>query len=492
MPGADLLLAVDQGSTSTKVLVVDRGGNVRHVATSALRTSYPRPGWVEQDAGEIVDSVRRAVANAMAGIAPSRVIGVCISSQRESLVLWERETGKPLGPLVSWQDQRTTQMCKDLEAKGVGEDVWRVTGLPLDPMFSGSRATWLLNTFDPGRKAARSGRLRLGTVDSWLLTQVTGTYQTEPGNASRTQLMNLRDRTWDAEMLELFDVPANALPAIVPSSGSFGTIEGLDPLLDGTPVLAVLADSHAALFAHGAWSPGQVKATYGTGSSVMGVCGVDVAVPAGLCLTVAWEGDGPTYALEGNIRASGSTVAWLARTVGLTPATLAEAARKTTTNGGVYLVPAFNGLGAPWWDPDAEGLLTGLTLGTELGHLARAALESITHQVEDVLEDMSTAATPLSVVLADGGATENQDLMQMQADMSGRTVQSSSVAHLSPLGAAHLGGLAAGLWTREELSQWPRPGTSYRPRLDPATRRTFRAGWASAMSRARWRPHVAG
>jgi glycerol kinase len=490
MPEADLLLAVDQGSTSTKVLVVDSGGNVERVATSAVGTSYPRPGWVEQDADEIVASVRGAVASAMEGIAPSRVLGVCISSQRESTVLWDRGTGKPLGPLVSWQDQRTTQTCKDLQARGVGEHVWKVTGLPLDPMFSGTRATWLLDTFDPERAGARSGRLSLGTVDSWLLTQLTGEHQTEPGNASRTQLMNLRSRGWDEEMLELFGVPAEVLPAIVPSSGSFGTIRGLDPLLDGTPVLAVLADSHAALFAHGAWSPGQVKATYGTGSSVMGVCGVEAAVPAGLCLTVAWEGEAPTYALEGNIRASGSTVAWLARTVGLTPAGLAAAARATPTNGGVYLVPAFNGLGAPWWDPDAEALITGVTLGTELGHLARAALESITHQVEDVLEAMSGAAGPFSEVLADGGATENQDLMQLQADISDRTVLSSSVTHLSPLGAAHLGGLAAGLWTLDELARWPRQRTAYSPRLDAAGRRTSRSGWAAAMGRARLRRDV--
>ena len=490
MPEADLLLAVDQGSTSTKALVVDRHGDVQRVATSALRTSYPRPGWVEQNADEIVDSVRDAVASVTEDIEPSRVIGVCISSQRESMVLWERQTGKPLGPLVSWQDQRTTQMCKDLEARGVGDQVWQVTGLPLDPMFSGSRATWLLDTYDPNREGARSGRLSLGTVDSWLLTQLTGEHQTEPGNASRTQLMNLRSRTWDDELLELFAVPPNVLPAIAPSSRSFGTIRGLDPLLDGTPVLAVLADSHAALFAHGAWSPGQVKATYGTGSSVMGVCDLNAAVPAGLCLTVAWEGDGPTYALEGNIRASGSTVAWLARTVGLTPAALAEAARGTTTSGGVYLVPAFNGLGAPWWDPDAEAVVTGLTLGSELAHLARAALESIAHQVEDVLDAMSTAAGPLTDVLADGGAAENQDLMQLQADISDRTVRSSSVTHLSPVGAAHLGGLAAGLWTREELSRWPRQRTSYRPRLDPTNRRNVRAGWASAMARARLRPEA--
>jgi glycerol kinase len=492
MPEADLLLAVDQGSTSTKVLVVDRHGDVQRVATSALRTSYPRPGWVEQNADELVDSVRDAVASATEGIDPSRVIGVCISSQRESMVLWERQTGKPLAPLVSWQDQRTTQMCKDLEARGVGDQVWQVTGLPLDPMFSGSRATWLLDTYDPDREGARSGRLRLGTVDSWLLTQLTGEHQTEPGNASRTQLMNLRSRTWDDQLLELFAVPPDVLPAIAPSSGSFGNIRGLDPLLDGTPVLAVLADSHAALFAHGAWSPGQVKATYGTGSSVMGVCDLDAAVPAGLCLTVAWEGDGPTYALEGNIRASGSTVAWLARAVGLTPAALADAARGTTTNGGIYLVPAFNGLGAPWWDPDAEAVITGLSLGSDLAHLARAALESIAHQVEDVLDAMSTAAGPLPEVLADGGATENQDLMQLQADISDRTVRSSSVTHLSPLGAAHLGGLAAGLWTREELSRWPRQRTSYRPRLDPTNRRTARAGWASAMARARLRPEAPG
>jgi glycerol kinase len=299
--------------------------------------------------------------------------------------------------------------------------------------------------------------------------------------------MNLRDRDWDADMLALFDVPRIVLPRIVPSSGPFPAVKGLEPLLDGTPVLAVLADSHAALFAQGAWSPGQVKATYGTGSSVMGVCEMDAAVPGGLCLTVAWEGDAVAYAIEGNIRASGSTFAWLARTFARTPAALAEVARSVSANGGVYLVPAFNGLGAPWWDPDAQGLITGLTLGTEPGHIARAALESIAYQVEDILAAMSPATGPLPDLLADGGASQNQVLMQIQADISGRRVHASAVADLSPLGAAYYGGITCGLWTREDLHRWPREHTSYTPRLAEDARRALRGQWNAAVSRARMR-----
>jgi len=288
-------------------------------------------------------------------------------------------------------------------------------------------------------------------------------------------------------MLDLFKVPRRVLPRIVSSAGPFPAVKGLEPLLDGTPVLAVLADSHAALFAHGAWSPGQVKATYGTGSSVMGICETGASAPQGLCLTVAWEGTEPAYAIEGNIRASGSTFAWLARILATTPAALADLARGMAANGGVYLIPAFNGLGAPWWDPDVKGLITGLTLGTEPGHIARAALESIAYQVEDVLAAMSQAISPLGDLLADGGASENQDLMQIQADISGRRVHASAVAHLSALGAAHYGGINYGLWTRDDLRNRPHDHTSYTPRLAEDARHVLHGQWNAAVSRARVR-----
>ncbi len=487
MPEADLLLTLDQGSTSTKALLVDQQSDVRKTVTSPVTTTYPRPGWVEQSADEIIDSARRAVATIMEDISPSRIAGLCISGQRESLVLWDATTGDPVSPLVSWQDQRTADICRALQSKDAGEHVSHITGLPLDPMFSGTRATWLLDAADPTRAAARSGRLQLGTVDSWLLRQLTGEHVTEPGNASRTQLLNLRDRNWDADMLDLFKVPRRVLPRIVSSAGPFSAVKGLEPLLDGTPVLAVLADSHAALFAHGAWSPGQVKATYGTGSSVMGICETGTSAPEGLCLTVAWEGTEPAYAIEGNIRASGSTFAWLARILATTPTALADLARGMAANGGVYLIPAFNGLGAPWWDPDAKGLITGLTLGTEPGHIARAALESIAYQVEDVLAAMSQAIGPLGDLLADGGASENQDLMQIQADISGRRVHASAVAHLSALGAAHYGGINYGLWTRDDLRNRPHDHTSYTPRLAEDARHVLHGQWNAAVSRARVR-----
>lgn len=487
MAEADLLLAVDQGTTSTKALLVDDRGDVRGVSAAPVSSSYPRPGWVEQSAEDILGSVRESVATVLAGANPTRIAGVCLSTQRESLVLWEAATGAPVSPLVSWQDQRTTDACRSLQSRGVAERIVKITGLPLDPMFSGTRALWLLDAADPDRTATRAGRLRLGTVDSWLLTRLTGAHLTEPGNASRTQLMNLRDRAWDAEMLDVFGVPDAALPRIVPSAGPFPPISGLHPLLDGTPVLAVLADSHAALFAHGAWSAGQVKATYGTGSSVMGVCDPDSVAPDGLCLTVAWEGDGPTYAVEGNIRASGSTVAWAARTLGRSPAELADLARTVPDSAGVTLIPGFNGLGAPWWDPDAQGLITGLTLGTEPVHIARAALESIAHQVEDVLAAMAPATGALPDLLADGGASENEDLMQVQADLSGRWVHASAVAHLSPLGAAHYGGIASGMWTANDLLSRPRPATTFTPRLTEEARRRLRTSWTAALARARMR-----
>jgi glycerol kinase len=487
MPEPDLLLAVDQGTTSTKALLVDSRGDVRGTSVAPVSSSYPRPGWVEQSADDILGSVRRSVATVLADVSPRRIAGVCLSTQRESLVLWEAATGVPVGPLVSWQDQRTTDLCRSLRNRGADEHVAEITGLPLDPMFSGTRAVWLLDAADPARTAARAGRLRLGTMDSWLLTQLTGAHLTEPGNASRTQLMNLRDRAWDADMLDVFGVPEPVLPSIVPSTGPFPPIKGLEPLMDGTPVLAVVADSHAALFAHGAWSPGQVKATYGTGSSVMGVCERDSVGPDGLCLTVAWESGEPTYALEGNIRASGSTFAWAARTLGRSPADLADLAHTVPDSGGVTLIPAFNGLGAPWWDAEAQGLITGLTLGTEPAHIARAALESIAHQIEDVLVAMAPATGPLPDLLADGGASANADLMQLQADVSGRQVHASNVSHLSPLGAAHLGGISCGLWTPDQVLGQGRARTSCRPQLTPEARSGLRASWKAALARARMR-----
>jgi glycerol kinase len=486
MTVADLVMAIDQGTSSTKALVVDPTGRIIAAKGVALRCEYPRPGWVEQSPEAIVTSVREAVAAVMAGIEPGRIAAVGLSNQRESLVLWETSTGRPVGPLISWQDQRAAAICEALRDQGAGELVRQRSGLPLDPMFSATKARWLLDEYDQGRRRSRDGQLRLGTVDSWLLAQFTTEHVIEVGNASRTQLVSVAAADWDDDLLGLFEVPPQVLGRIVPSIGPFPSVRGLAPLLDGTPIGAVLGDSHAALFAHAGWTPGTVKATYGTGSSVMGLCPAPTAAGGGLCLTIAWDtGSGPERAVEGNIRSSGATLSWLARLVGSTPGALAELAATASSNG-VHLVPGFGGLGAPWWDRGAVGLLTGLTFGSELPQLARAAVESIAFQVEDVVDEIHRWVQPVSVLLADGGATANDQLMQLQADTSGRVVQRAEQTDLSPLGAAHLAGLGAGVWDRAGLEALPRPRTRFAPVESAATSGPRRSAWLAAVARARW------
>jgi glycerol kinase len=402
------------------------------------------------------------------------------------MVLWERASGEAITPVISWQDRRTADRCRALVEQGHGDLVRDTSGLPLDPMFSATKGAWLLDHADPDRVRARRDELCLGTVDSWLLSRFGGDHVVEVGNASRTQLLDVRGCQWDQRLLDLFGIPDSVLPRVVPSIGPFPAARGLAPLPDGVPVAAVLGDSHAALFAHAGWRAGRVKATYGTGSSVMGrVPGGQVG--AGLCLTVAWDDGEVAHAVEGNIRASGATLAWLSGITGRTPAELTALATGVSSDG-VHLVPAFNGLGAPWWDTGARAALTGMSLATGLPQLARAALESVAFQVEDVV----TAVGPVDVLLADGGASESDALMQLQADLSGRTVCRSRVSDLSALGAAHLAGAAIGLWSREQLDAFDRPCDEFTPRTTPDERAAARTAWHDAVAQARLRPDRGG
>jgi glycerol kinase len=496
MADGPLILAVDQGTSSTKALLVDARGGVVARAVAPVSEQQPRPGWVEQDAAELWQSVRAAARDCIDPALAHRIEAVGLSTQRESLVLWDRRSGEPLGPLVSWQDQRTTARCRDLLAAGVAPLVRSASGLPLDPMFSALKAAWLLDTYDPGRRRASAGELCLGTVDSWLLSRSGGDHVIEVGNASRTQLLNVDSRQWDSGLLDLFAVPAQVLPRVVTSCGDFPGARGLDPVPDGTPVRAVLGDSHAAMFAHAGWRPGVVKATYGTGSSVMAL-GDDALEssrpPAagadhGLCRSVAWDLTGPTVAVEGNIRAAGRTLTWLADLFGVAEQVLLDEAAATA--GRVQFVPAFGGLGAPWWEPDAQAVLAGLTLDTRRGELVTAALQAVAHQVEDVVAAIAATIGGVRELLCDGGLTRSSRLMQMQADLSGRRVARSAEPDLSCLGAADAAGLAAGVWSLADLGRRPRPATEYHPATDAATRAAGRARWRATVDLAR-RP-VAG
>lgn len=477
------ILAIDQGTSATKCILVDTAGRVAARASCPLGEARPRPGWVEQDAEEIWCSVLGAVRDCLADRDPRSVAAVGISNQRESVVLWDRRSGAPMAPVVSWQDQRTTADCDALRTPAVERLVRERSGLPLDPMFSAAKARWLLDHYDADRTLARSGRLALGTIDSWLISRLSGAHAIELGNAARTQLLDIRRAAWDADLLELFAVPAAALPELRPSNGPWPVVRDVPGLPDGVPLHAVMGDSHAALFGHGATRPGQVKATYGTGSSIMGLIAQPEAIDTGVCLTIAWQMGEIAYAAEGNIRACGATLRWLADILGLSPSELAELGATARSEGAV-LVPAFNGLGAPWWDDHAVGLITNLTLAAGRPQLARAALESMVHQVADVVEAVGTIET----LYVDGGPTRNDALMQLQADLLGRPLRRTEDAELSALGVAMMAGIGAGLWSAEECRQLPRAQSIFVPAVPEPDRKAVRAAWHAAVARARFRP----
>jgi glycerol kinase len=486
-----LLLAIDQGTSSTKALVVDSSGAVIARAQAPVSLATPEPGWVEQDAEEIWGSVRRAVNEALDAATAKRVVSVGLSTQRESCVVWDRRSGEALTPVLSWQDQRTEPICASLRKRGCGGAIRRKSGLPLDPMFSAAKARWLLDRLPHGQSRAKVGEVCIGTIDAFLLSRFGGEAVVEAGNASRTQLFDVVQATWDEELLAIFDVPLAALPRVVPSIGPFPKARGLAPLPDGAPIGAVLADSHSALFAHGAFAPGPVKATHGTGSSLMGLVERSVvrdgnAGAPGVCLTLAWRLDSSTLAYEGNIRSAGSTLVWAAELLGITTKELADLAVDAPDSRGVYLVPAFGGLAAPWWDPNAAATVTGFSFGVTRAPLARAALDSIAHQIADVVEAFRASGASVERLLVDGGPTRNDQLMQFEADMVGAPVERTSIAELSAMGVAHLAGLTAGIFTLASLARIDRGAQRFTPDASSAAMRAKeRRAWGQAVARAR-------
>lgn len=481
-----LVLAIDQGTSATKALLVDRSGRIVTRGSAPLAQQAPQAGWVEHDADDVIVSMRAAVAEALAAatvdtVAPT-VTCVGISNQRESLLLWDRDTGRPVSPLLSWQDRRTIERCAELTAQGHGPTVRRISGLPLDPMFSAVKAAWLLDRYDPER--TRSDSLCLGTVDSWLLWHLVGEHVIEAGNASRTSLVDLATGDWSPELLDLFGIPRSVLPRIIDSVGVIGPARDV-PGLVGVPVSGVLGDSHAALFAHAGWQPGVVKATYGTGSSLMTLADAAAADVPALVRTIAWRlpGDAAAVAYEANILSAGSTLTWLAAVLGTTVGELADAAADSSE--GVRLVPAFNGLGAPWWDPSAEAVLVGMSLATGRAHLARAALDSVVLQVADVVAAMADAGVQAASLVVDGGMTSNTDLMTRQAALCDLPVRVARTPELSALGAAHAAGLGAGVWTLAELESLAREYDTLSP--DGRDERTLRTleEWHGALSISR-------
>ncbi len=486
------ILAIDQGTTNTKVLLIDRHGQILAQAARPLEQRYPQPAWVEQDASAIWRSVRKAIDACLGAVADPEVAAIAITNQRESVMAWERDSGKPVGPVIGWQCRRTADFCAELRTRGLNAWLAARTGLTVDPLFSASKMRWLLTHLPDAERRAERGELCFGTMDSWVLWNLTGgsVHACDLTNASRTQLLDIQTLQWSEELLQLFGIPRAALPAIRPSSGIVGKSTAIGRLPAGIPIASMIGDSHGALFGQAGFVVGSVKATYGTGSSLMTPTPAPVLSQHGLSTTIAWalSADQVTYALEGNISVSGAVVQWLGEVLDLAdPAEgVANLATHVADAGGVYLVPAFVGLGAPYWNDAARGVISGLTRGSSAAHLARAAIESIAYQVRDVFDVMQTeAGVDLTALLADGGASRNDMLMQFQADIIGRPLLRSASAEASPLGAAYLAGLAVGIWrTLDELAALPRSRERFEPQMSPEERNDRYSGWQRAVARA--------
>jgi glycerol kinase len=500
------ILAIDQGTTNTKVLLFDDESRVVARASRPVSMSFPQPGWVEQDALDLWRSVEAGIRACLADVTLEPDV-VAVTNQRESVLVWERASGRPLGPCITWQCRRTSPFCDELRRRGLHHTIEQKTGLTVDPLFSASKIRWLLDAIPNGRARAAAGELCAGTVDSWVLWHLTGNnarphgereapHATDATNGSRTQLYSLAAGDWDDELLAIFEIPRRILPEIRSSSGLFGTTFAVDGLADGVPIAALIGDSHAALFGHGAVEPGMVKATYGTGSSLMTVTGGRAFSPEGLSRTVAWSLPEHTmFALEGNITMTGGAVDWLGRFLGAADAlAVASLAATVSDAGGVYVVPAFAGLGAPYWDDRARGLISGLTRGTTAAHVARATIESVAYQVRDVFDAMVPDPAGARVtLLADGGASRNDQLMQFQADVLGCPVERSASTDLSAQGAAWLAGLALGIWPSvDALITLPRGVDRFEPSMSQPERADRYAGWIDAVRRARGLPVPSG
>ncbi|MBK8183349.1 MAG: glycerol kinase GlpK [Candidatus Competibacteraceae bacterium] len=491
------VLAIDQGTTGSTVLIFDHDGQIKGRAYSEFTQHYPKPGWVEHDAEEIWLVTVKVIAGALraATIRASELRAIGITNQRETVVLWDRATSQPVANAIVWQDRRTARLCDELKEEGLEETVRRKTGLVIDPYFSGTKVKWLLDNVAGLRARAERGEIAFGTIDSWLVWRLTGgkAHVTDYSNASRTLLYNIQELRWDDALLERLEIPKTILPEVKPSAYVYGET---DPeIFFGTqriPVAGIAGDQQAALFGQACHSPGLAKNTYGTGSFVLMNTGTKrVLSNEKLLTTIAWGiGDEPVeYALEGAIFITGAAVQWLRDGLRMirSAAEIEELARSVAHNEGVYFVPALVGLGAPHWDPYARGLLIGLTRGSTQGHIARAVLESIAYQTRDVIEAMQRdSGITLQELRCDGGAAVNSLLMQFQADILGVPVEVPRIVETTALGAAYLAGLAVGFWeSRAELAQKWQLAHRYTPQLADAEREQLFRRWRKAVERAK-------
>jgi glycerol kinase len=486
----DYVAAIDQGTTSSRCIVFDRQGTIVSVAQREHRQIFPKPGWVEHDADEIWANVEFVIREALAveEITADQLAAVGITNQRETTLVWERATGRPVHHAIVWQDTRTGEQLRRFDAAFGEKNFLERTGLPLAPYFAGSKLAWLLENVDGLRDRAEAGEVLFGTMDSWLIWKLTGEHRTDVTNASRTLLMNLRTLDWDPEILAALDIPAAMLPEIRSSAEVYGTVA--DGPLAGVPVASALGDQQAALFGQTCFAPGEAKCTYGTGSFLLLNTGTD-PVPSqhGLLTTVGYRiGDQPAvYALEGAIAVTGSLIQWLRDNLGIIQSApeVEDLARTVEDNGGCYLVPAFSGLFAPYWRSDARGVLVGLTAFVNRGHLARAALEATAWQTREVVDAMDNdSGVPLTTLKVDGGMTANELLMQFLADVLAVPVVRPTVSETTCLGAAYAAGLAVGFWrdTDELRANWARDA-QWTPAMDPAEVAREFGQWRKAVER---------
>ena len=487
------ILALDQGTTSSRAILFDQAGAIVAVAQHEFQQFYPQAGWVEHDANEILTSQLSCAVEVLskAGARPRDLAAIGITNQRETVVVWDRATGKPIHPAIVWQDRRTAAKCAELQQSGVGEEVSNRTGLVLDPYFSATKVAWILDNVPGARARADKGELAFGTIDTWLIWHLTSGHRhvTDVTNASRTLLYNIVKGEWDPELLRIFNIPASVLPEVAWSSQKVGEVT-TSLGLGGVQIAGIAGDQQAALFGQLCWNAGQAKNTYGTGCFLLQNIGAEfVRSKNRLITTLAASAQHRLeYAFEGSIFIGGAVVQWLRDNLKLigSSAEVEALAASVPDTGGVVFVPAFVGLGAPHWDAHAGGLIIGLRRDTSPAHIARAALESIAFQVADVLEAVQSETTPLAALRVDGGAAVNNLLMQFQADLLGVPVVRPQVTETTALGAAYLAGLATGFWANpEELRARRQNDARFEPRMDSAVRAQRRAQWQRAVERAK-------
>ena len=473
------IVSIDQSTSASKAFLIDGQGDIVRRASRPHRQFYPAPDRVEQDAEEIFQNVAAVIGEVTDGIPARDLSALAITNQRETTVLWDRETGLPVCPAVVWQDTRGAALCQQLSAHG--EAVERVTGSALSPYLPASKIGVLLNERPDLRRRAEAGDIAMGTMESWLVYRLTGRHATDVSNASRTQLMDLTTLRWSGELARWFGIPASMLaPEILPSDACFGEYRGI-------PITGVLGDSFATLFGQGCHAPGATKVSYGTGTSVMvNIGSAPRLLGPGLTTAAAWGYDGATvYEIEGNITCSGDTLVWLCKSLELfrDPAEIEALARTVEDSGGVQLVPAMAGLGAPFFDPEARAVLRGMSRGTTRAHVARAALESMAQRVADVLEVIRAGGLDVQTMQVDGGGAKNTLLMQLQADLADCALNCSAASELSGLGAAYMAGLKTGVYPDfDGIPARHRPAQVYRPAMSPEARSEMRRAWASAIA----------